>query len=388
MLAILVVLLAIEFVADKIPLVDHVNDVVQTFVRPTAGGLAFGAASSSQTVTVSEPGRVLHHPSMGADRRRRRHLVPDAHSLKATARPVINATTAGFGAPVASTAEDVFSVVMSFVAIVFPVLIIVFLILLVWLFVVLRRRRRRRKEAKRARREAELMAQQANPGTARRPHPHHQPLAIARAAAGRRQLGRPGRRSRHGRGQAGRWFAERTTLTRPSMMPVISKSFGVNTRATPGGEQRPRVLGRDDAADHDRDRPRRPPAVRRRTSGTARRCEPDSTDRPTRSHALLHRGRDDLRRGEPDPLVDHLEAGVARPHRDLLRPVRVAVQPGLPTSNRNRAAQLRGGRPDPFPHRGQRLSRSVDDDGRPDDARSAPGTPRRPRAAHRPTRRW
>ena len=77
---------------------------------------------------------------------------------------MINASTAGFGAPVASTAEDLFSVVMSIVAIILPVLIVLFLILLVWLFVVLRRRRRRRKEAKRARREAELMAQQANPG--------------------------------------------------------------------------------------------------------------------------------------------------------------------------------------------------------------------------------
>src|SRR5690349_19563738 len=55
-LAIVAVLLAIEFVADKVPVVDHVNDVIQTFVRPTAGGLAFGAASSSSTVTVSDPG--------------------------------------------------------------------------------------------------------------------------------------------------------------------------------------------------------------------------------------------------------------------------------------------------------------------------------------------
>src|SRR4029453_19214082 len=55
-IGILLVLLAIEFVADKVPVVDHVNDVIQTFVRPTAGGLAFGAASSSSTVTVSDPG--------------------------------------------------------------------------------------------------------------------------------------------------------------------------------------------------------------------------------------------------------------------------------------------------------------------------------------------
>ncbi len=42
---ILAVLLAVEMVADKVPVVDHVNDVVQTVVRPTAGGLAFGAGS-------------------------------------------------------------------------------------------------------------------------------------------------------------------------------------------------------------------------------------------------------------------------------------------------------------------------------------------------------
>src|SRR5215475_14174053 len=50
-LGLLVILLAIEFVADKIPLVDHANDVIQTIIRPTAGGLAFGAASSAHTVT-------------------------------------------------------------------------------------------------------------------------------------------------------------------------------------------------------------------------------------------------------------------------------------------------------------------------------------------------
>ena len=114
-LAILAVLLAIEMVADKIPIVDHVNDVVQTIVRPTAGGLAFGAASSSQTVTVSNPGDFFSS----------HQWLPIAagilisfvvHSMKAAARPVINATTVGFGAPVASTAEDVFSVAMSFVA--------------------------------------------------------------------------------------------------------------------------------------------------------------------------------------------------------------------------------------------------------------------------------
>jgi hypothetical protein len=159
-LGILAVLLAIEVVADKIPLVDHVNDIVQTVVRPTAGGLAFGAASSSETVTVSNPAQFFGS----------HQWVPIAsgmvisfivHSMKATARPVINASTVGLGAPVASTAEDIFSVVMSFVAILFPLLIVVFVIILIWLFVAMRRRRRRKKAEKLARAEAERAALQA-----------------------------------------------------------------------------------------------------------------------------------------------------------------------------------------------------------------------------------
>jgi hypothetical protein len=158
-IALLAVLLAIEFVADKVPVVDHVNDVIQTVVRPTAGGLAFGAASSSQTVTVSDPGEFFSS----------HQWVPivagvlislTVHGAKAAVRPVINATTAGFGAPVVSTIEDATSVTMSLVAIVLPVLVLVFLFGLIFVFVMLLRRRRRRKEAKRAAREAERYQQQ------------------------------------------------------------------------------------------------------------------------------------------------------------------------------------------------------------------------------------
>jgi hypothetical protein len=156
-IGILVALLAIEFVADKIPLVDHVNDVVQTVVRPTAGGLAFGAASSSQTVTVSNPAEFFSTnqwmPIVAG-------MVISfvVHGMKAAARPVVNASTGGLGAPVASTVEDIFSVVMSFVAILFPVLIVVFLIVLVGMFVAMRRRRKRKKAEKLARQENERIA--------------------------------------------------------------------------------------------------------------------------------------------------------------------------------------------------------------------------------------
>jgi hypothetical protein len=146
-LSILAGLLAIEMVADKVPVVDNVNDIVQTVIRPTAGGLAFGAGSASETVTVADPGAFFGS----------HQWVPIAagvvialvvHAVKATARPVVNATTAGAGAPVVSTAEDFSSVLLSMLAILLPVLVLLGIGLLVggvyWL--VRRRRRRRRRE--------------------------------------------------------------------------------------------------------------------------------------------------------------------------------------------------------------------------------------------------
>ena len=150
-IAILAVLLAVEVVADKIPVVDHVNDVVQTVVRPTAGGLAFGAGSTSETVTVSDPGQFFSSNQWGP-------IVVGVvialgvHGMKAAARPVINATTAGIGAPVASTAEDATSVVMSVVAIILPALVLVFLVgMVVFVGWLLRRRRNRKRERQAAR---------------------------------------------------------------------------------------------------------------------------------------------------------------------------------------------------------------------------------------------
>ena len=152
-LGLLTLLFAIEFVADKIPVIDHINDAVQTVVRPTSGGLVFGAASGAQTAAITDP----------ADFFTSNQWVPIVagivisfivHSMKAAARPVINASTAGVGAPVASTAEDFLSALMSIVAILLPVLILFFILGMVGFFVLVRRWRRRRKEAKAARQAA------------------------------------------------------------------------------------------------------------------------------------------------------------------------------------------------------------------------------------------
>jgi hypothetical protein len=139
-LGILFVLLAIEFVADKIPAVDTVNDVVQTFVRPTAGGMAFAAGSGSETITVENP----------ADLFTQKLWVPivigvlislTVHGAKATARPIMNVATVGVAAPVVSTAEDATSTGLSLIAIIIPILIILCLIIMIWLFFRWRKRR-------------------------------------------------------------------------------------------------------------------------------------------------------------------------------------------------------------------------------------------------------
>jgi hypothetical protein len=145
-LGIIAVLLVIELIADKVPVVDHINDVVQTAVRPTAGGLTFGASSSSETVTVDDPAAFFADHSwvpilVGVV------LALLVHAAKAAVRPVVNSTTMGLGAPVVSTLEDGVSLSMSVVAILLPLLVLAFLIGLAALFWWLWRRRAQRRAA-------------------------------------------------------------------------------------------------------------------------------------------------------------------------------------------------------------------------------------------------
>ena len=130
-LAILVVLLVVDVVADKIPGVDHINDVLQTAIRPTAGGIAFGAGSASQTAAVTDPAAFFTSNAwvpvvLGIV------LALTVHTGKALARPVVNATTLGIGAPLVSTAEDATSLALTVSAVLVPLLVLVLAALLVW----------------------------------------------------------------------------------------------------------------------------------------------------------------------------------------------------------------------------------------------------------------
>lgn len=133
-LGILAALLVVELVADKIPVVDSINDWVQTVVRPTAGGLAFGSGATTETVAVTDPAAFFESnqwvPIVSGV-----IIALVVHLAKLAVRPVLNAVTAGLAAPVVSTVEDVSSVVLTVLAILLPVLVIVAVPLLAWMAV-------------------------------------------------------------------------------------------------------------------------------------------------------------------------------------------------------------------------------------------------------------
>ncbi len=132
-IALLVVLLVFEMVADKVPLIDHLNDVVQTAVRPASGAIVMMATTDS-TQSINP---VL---AMSAGLL----LAGGVHFLKASFRTLVTAATGGIGNPIVSSAEDGVAISMTIVAIIAPILIAGVLIALgVGALWVLRRRRRR-----------------------------------------------------------------------------------------------------------------------------------------------------------------------------------------------------------------------------------------------------
>ncbi|HMM93411.1 DUF4126 domain-containing protein [Phycicoccus sp.] len=125
------VLLLAEVVLDKIPAVDTVNDTIQTFIRPSVGGLIFAATNAASELDRST--WMAEHPWVGAVLGV--VIAGLVHTGKMAARPVVNGATVGFGAPVVSTVEDGASIGLSIIAILAPVFVVVALGLLAWLLV-------------------------------------------------------------------------------------------------------------------------------------------------------------------------------------------------------------------------------------------------------------
>ena len=117
MLAIGVVAL-VDFVGDKIPAIDSVLHVIGVVVAPVAGALVALAATGNDVVDPALA-VVLGVAAAGA-----------THGARSIVRPASTALTGGAGNPALSLGEDLISTVLSFSAVIVPVVAFVLALLL------------------------------------------------------------------------------------------------------------------------------------------------------------------------------------------------------------------------------------------------------------------
>jgi uncharacterized membrane protein len=137
-IGVLIFLSVIEFFADKIPAVNHINDAVQTFIRPAAGAVVF-AATSTQGVEVNPIFSLIAGLLVAGG----------VHAVKALAiRPAVTATTGGAANIGVSMLEDATSTAVSFLSILLPVIIACILVLITSILILRMGRKRRQQEPK------------------------------------------------------------------------------------------------------------------------------------------------------------------------------------------------------------------------------------------------
>jgi hypothetical protein len=121
----------VEIVADKIPAVDHVLDLVSTVVRPAAGALL----AASALYQVNDPLiAVVIGICVGAP------VALGPHVAKSAFRAASSATTAGIANPIVSFVEDGLAIALFVLAVVLPILAA--LVVAVIAYLVIRRLRR------------------------------------------------------------------------------------------------------------------------------------------------------------------------------------------------------------------------------------------------------
>ena len=113
-LVIILLVMAIELIGDKIPRVDRMNDLLHTPIRPLVGGfVAMAVAAESDALNVWLAGIIGLLVAGGV------------HYWKMTQRPLVTEATTGIGNPVISLIEDVVVIVVSIVAVTFPIACVV-----------------------------------------------------------------------------------------------------------------------------------------------------------------------------------------------------------------------------------------------------------------------
>ncbi|MCL5429136.1 MAG: DUF4126 domain-containing protein [Chloroflexi bacterium] len=140
-IVLLVGLTLIEFFADKVPLVNHLNDLIQSFVRPAAGAILF--AASAQVITDIHPVLALAAGLL---------IAGSVHAAKAGAlRPAVTTATGGLGNVAVSTLEDIIATGLSIISVLIPILVGIILLPVVAFIIWIAWRRSRRTMAQRTR---------------------------------------------------------------------------------------------------------------------------------------------------------------------------------------------------------------------------------------------
>lgn len=119
------ILYLVEFLADKIPVVDSVWDAIHTFIRVPAGAVLAASAFADFSPTV----RVAALLAGGT-------LALSSHGTKASVRMTANAIPEPFSNIFLSIFEDVFTIVLAALAAFHPIvvlgIILVFILVLTW----------------------------------------------------------------------------------------------------------------------------------------------------------------------------------------------------------------------------------------------------------------
>ena len=127
------VLYLIEFLADKVPTVDHVWDLIHTLIRPAAGALVAWSAVSDR---IPHGAVILASVIAGG-------AALGSHATKATLRGASTLMTGGLGNPFLSLLEDGFAFINAILVIVLPWVVIPMLFVMTLIFVTAYRRLRR-----------------------------------------------------------------------------------------------------------------------------------------------------------------------------------------------------------------------------------------------------
>lgn len=120
-IALLFVLSLVEFLVDKFPVINHINDIfLQSLVRPAAGAIVF--AASTNVIDDVHPILAL---ALGL------LVAGSVHTVKSVAiRPAVSLATAGTGDIPVSVAEDVTSTTLSILSIVVPGAVLILVVIL------------------------------------------------------------------------------------------------------------------------------------------------------------------------------------------------------------------------------------------------------------------